>query len=675
VAVTDLAVAVSPEVNVYLAAWNNGATISCRVLGAEGSPVSDVLNIISVPATSISASWDGNNFIVGWSTQNSVDVIRVSTAGELVDQQPIHIAGPEAHSAKVASRTAETLVSWISGDEYDPNYQVRGARMTAAGVVLDPGGFLIHEAPVDPSVWSTNKVTAVAANETLYLVEWIENYATCGGLIVDRQDVLATAVDPSADPPSIGPVHPVSATAQQDGIAAAVIGQNFWTAWWSQTRADPEMLAARRDVDGTLLDPSGIELGREYVCAEQGRLHSYSVPVVAGGSDVALTSWRHEESLDPYYDLCSVVYQIHNAAGLRVGGGGFGHENVGNLCSMLPVAASDGERFIIAFVGPDPAENPIMRWAGISSSGGLLAGGFVDLGSGEVVRDVASNGNGFLLGWSIPGDGSDVYVGRFDSDFNFLDPAGIPLATGPGDQSLVRLASDGANYLALWNSAGTLRAARVSPQGIVLDPGGFVVVDNPVGGPFDIDWDGSHYLAAWIEIVGNEDVVRIRRIGADASFPDPVPVEVLRRPDNLNTCSVASRSDGLSLIALTTRRPVPGMGARGSSGHGVLYWNPSVLAIGPPDSPAVSRSVRVFPNPFRTGTILMLGEDAGKPGEVRILTPGGRVLQVLPAPDGLTPRIQWDGKDSRGRQLPAGVYLYEVAAGSERKTGKLIRLR
>jgi hypothetical protein len=105
-------------------------------------------------------------------------------------------------------------------------------------------------------------VTDVAADGQRYHVTWIHNYPSCGGLILDMQDVMATLIEPG-DPPAVAPPRTVSGSAAQDGVTAAVIGGRFWTAWLSERRDDPQMLAARRDAGGMLLDSEGIELGSD----------------------------------------------------------------------------------------------------------------------------------------------------------------------------------------------------------------------------------------------------------------------------------------------------------------------------------------------------------------------------------------------------------------------------
>ncbi|MCK6445411.1 MAG: hypothetical protein L6Q99_03385 [Planctomycetes bacterium] len=60
------------------------------------------------------------------------------------------------------------------------------------------------------------------------------------------------------------------------------------------------------------------------------------------------------------------------------------------------------------------------------------------------------------------------------------------------------VAFDGTNYLVVYGDNATIRGVRVSPNGAVLDPGGFGL--TPVGGSAfgaTVSFDGANYLVAW----------------------------------------------------------------------------------------------------------------------------------------------------------------------------------
>ena len=93
---------------------------------------------------------------------------------------------------------------------------------------------------------------------------------------------------------------------------------------------------------------------------------------------------------------------------------------------------------------------------------------------------VASNGSEFLVVWEDRRNGideTDIYASRVAADGTTLDPDGIAIATADGLEWTPEVASDGTNFLVVWTDGvqvnrGDVRAARVTPQGEVLDPGG-----------------------------------------------------------------------------------------------------------------------------------------------------------------------------------------------------------
>lgn len=95
----------------------------------------------------------------------------------------------------------------------------------------------------------------------------------------------------------------------------------------------------------------------------------------------------------------------------------------------------------------------------------------------------------------------------------------------------------------------------------------------------------------------------------------------------------------------------------------------SALAVdeesGPRDatSGADLRWVGVEPNPFVHHARITLETRHAGPVSVEILSPAGacvgRLTGQAPAPGALT--VEWDGRDARGRRLPAGIYFARVA--------------
>jgi hypothetical protein len=156
---------------------------------------------------------------------------------------------------------------------------------------------------------------------------------------------------------------------------------------------------------------------------------------------------------------------------------------------------------------------------------------------------------------------------------NLVDPVlGYSFAAQESD-----IAFDGSNYLVVWHEyrdiAGrvdAIRGARVTPAGVVLDPGGFVVFENPTSSTVlpTVAFDGTNFVSAAYTSVNN---LRFNRI-----TPDGV---VLDGPT------------GRSLGTLTASAPV-----RVAAGGGVslLVWSIGgvrarlIDATGTPVSAAIS---------------------------------------------------------------------------------------
>ena len=96
---------------------------------------------------------------------------------------------------------------------------------------------------------------------------------------------------------------------------------------------------------------------------------------------------------------------------------------------------------------------------------------------------VASDGSGFLVVWEDRAPDfseGDIYAARVDADGNTLDPNGIAISTRPELEWEPEVSFDGTNYLVAWTDStasnrSDVRAARVSPDGEVLDPDGIVL--------------------------------------------------------------------------------------------------------------------------------------------------------------------------------------------------------
>ncbi|MBM4118526.1 hypothetical protein FJ251_12480 [bacterium] len=96
-----------------------------------------------------------------------------------------------------------------------------------------------------------------------------------------------------------------------------------------------------------------------------------------------------------------------------------------------------------------------------------------------------------------------------------------------------------------------------------------------------------------------------------------------------------------------------------------------------PETDAFARAPRVLVNPFRAETGLSFALAAPATLRLEIFDCAGRRVATPVAGQRASgeQRLAWDGRDDGGRPLPAGLYLYRLAAGEGLHAGKLVKLR
>jgi hypothetical protein len=238
--------------------------------------------------------------------------------------------------------------------------------------------------------------------------------------------------------------------------AAAFDGTNFLVIW-NDTRTNGssyELFGVRVAPDGTLLDPTGFPIGNQY----DARL--------AFDGTQYLIVWSAYTS-----------YPTQVICGVRVTTGG---------------------------VVLDSSEAPA----------------FCTTGGAEDHPAIASSGAGSLLVWTDRrGASADVYGARVRSDATLEDANGFPIAAGAGDELDPAVAVSGDHYLVTWDAAGDVRAARVKPDSTVLDSPPIALTGDGAGHAFpSLASDGSGALVAWQNDSGSVSAARVR---ADGMVLDP----------------------------------------------------------------------------------------------------------------------------------------------------------
>jgi hypothetical protein len=119
---------------------------------------------------------------------------------------------------------------------------------------------------------------------------------------------------------------------------------------------------------------------------------------------------------------------------------------------------------------------------------------------------IASNGYLYFVVWYGEGDsGFDIYGTRITKNGEILDGGGIRISTAPNDQIFPAVASDGENFLVVWQDMRSgkrwdIYGARVTSDGQVIDTNGFpIAVGKSTSDQVspDLTFDGGNYLVVW----------------------------------------------------------------------------------------------------------------------------------------------------------------------------------
>lgn len=246
--------------------------------------------------------------------------------------------------------------------------------------------------------------------------------------------------------------------------------------------------------------------------------------------------------------------------------------------------------------------------------------------------DVAFDGSNWLVVWEHHVGRSDIYCARIDSAGTVLDRFGIPAVVAPGYQVFPQLAFNGHHYLIVWEdwrggSYADIYAARVTPGGVVLDPGGFPVCTAPNDQWHPaVVWSGSNWLIVWEDFRDGEQF-DIRGVRLDTAGTVLAPGEfALAAADVPETGPVVAAAGDTALVCWTLWPEIlaeGGIYGRRIDGQGTIL-DPEPLLISDRDSLEYAPAIAAGPDGWLVTWIdTRRGEDDVFGARV---SPGGAVI-------------------------------------------------
>ncbi|UCG44376.1 MAG: hypothetical protein JSU73_07175 [candidate division WOR-3 bacterium] len=528
----------------YLVVWQDGNASSWDIRGSRVTTDGEVLdpNGFGVATTGISQwrpdiGFDGTNYLVVWMEEVRYDTFdiygaRITPEGYVLDPEQIRICEaplPQWHPRVTPNPGWGFMVAWQ--DQRTSYWDVYAARVNTYGAVLDPDGFV---------VCNTSECFApdLAFDGTFYLVAWHDERSGSYDIYASRVTTGGQALDPQGIPVS-------TAGGDQWRPAVEYDGTNFMILWNDERGGNSDVYGTRMTSGGNVLDPSGLVI----TSASQGQWH----PALVFGGGQYLVSWQHDT-----YGSNREVYVARMATSGQVLDPGGKPTSAAANSQSWPSVASDGSEFLVVWrednrgsgdihgarvmadgTVRDPAgfaissspssqyqpvvafgdSSYLVAWTqsvnrsyeirGVMVSPDGTVGSPIEITSIQRTQQepaIGFDGTNFLVAWEDERNSrywSDIFAARVSQSGQVLDPGGFEVTGANGAQWVPEVEFDGANFLVVWedsrvSNAWDVRAARVSPDGTVLDTAGIIVSLGEGDQRYpDVAFDGTNYLMVW----------------------------------------------------------------------------------------------------------------------------------------------------------------------------------
>jgi hypothetical protein len=469
----------------YYDIYGARVTAAGAVLDPAGIAISRAVYDQMFPAV----DFNGMDYFVVWEDERNglgdIYGARVTRAGVVLDTAGIavSVAPDDQGGPGITSDGSNSFVVWHDARS-SGYYDIYGARVTQAGVVLDPTGIAVSTAP-DEQEWP-----AAAFDGTNFNVAWQDwRGGMAGDIYCARVSAAGTVLDPSG--------IAVSKTEDDQGYPrVASAGSNFLLVWQDERGGSYDIYGARVTGSGTVQDTSGIVL----TTATNEQWH----PAIAAAGTTFLVVWQDNRSgtWDIYAARVTESGMVLDPSGLSV--------SAASGDQSLPTVASDGETFLVAWTDERGGPEPDIYAARVTHDGVVLDPGGIPVSaatSGQWESSVAFGGTTFLVVWpDARGGSSDVYGARITAAGNVLDPSGIAVSTGTGDQGHPAVASDGRDFFVTWEDSRSgstydVYGARVTAAGTVQDSQGVAISTEAFNQTYPaIAFDGTNFLVVWVDL-------------------------------------------------------------------------------------------------------------------------------------------------------------------------------
>ncbi|HZI09232.1 MAG TPA: hypothetical protein VE153_02510, partial [Myxococcus sp.] len=497
----------------FLVVWDGGGDIHGATVSATGT-VSPRFPVTSAAGSQVGpdVAGSGSGAFVVWtdSSAQAINGTRVSPEGARLDATDLVLAPPGTTFLwpQAGYDGRDYMVIWR--DTRTPaRYQVRAARVTPQGTVVNPDGVELGAAGNTQEGFGP---ASIAGGGGRALAVWEAMGATT------QQDIVGTRVGQVTAALDVPPRFISTVGVGQSWPDVAFDGRNYLVAW-SDSRADGngDIYATRVDPTGRVLDPAGIAVAT----AQAAGAYQWT-PKVASSASGFLVTWSE-------YRDSSARTQVYATL---VGGDGR-VARPGGL-SLVPNAnsqedssvASDGTNFLVAWrelvrAADGSLQDDFIRSVLVSgASGAPTAVRTLANPSLSVMHpEVAFSGSNYLVVWvDFRGGPSPIHANRVDRAGDVLDgttgfSTGVPAYSTYADLSLAA-GPEGfllAFYARNWDARRGIFMSRLGSNGrAVASPGVALSAGNVGAVTPEVVFDGMNYVVAWYQGFDPYDVMANR---------------------------------------------------------------------------------------------------------------------------------------------------------------------
>lgn len=493
----------------YLVSYQDAVGMKGRRFSTSLAPVGSAFVI---PGSKLASN--GTSYFITWTNLGNLVGSPMSLTGALAfpGGVPLTTANsvPWPGYAESTWDGTQWWATWFEVISYN-NYRLRGARVTAAGAVLDVNGVDLGEALTS---FATGLKCDGAPGGGLRVV-WSDEISVSEA----PMDVRTAALDVVAQPTGADLVTTAPPAERSPDVITGPDGTRM-IAWLSSHSGLSRVLAQRVSRFGAPLDSAPIEVasgpalsapgvawdGARYMVVWSNGVTMYGRRLAVDGQPIDPAGFAIMQGFQPevagangrFYAVCANApsypqnryifgRRIDGATGLPLDNGVL---TIGGTFANYPDPIAVGDRWLVTWQSNYSHDNPaasavasfVNEDGSLGPSLGLSASGYVPqaaVASNGVVM-VAYNTN------SPANAGNDVVARRIAANGSIGSPFTVSAAIGK--QLHPSMAWNGSEFVAAWDDRRNQAAfyddrtdiygARISEAGVVLDPSGFPILND-----------------------------------------------------------------------------------------------------------------------------------------------------------------------------------------------------